>query len=248
MGRVINSRLHLTICIKNAQMCRIICIYILMCWNADISLNTFIFSCLALLFIFLTNTFSKYKTKAFENPLVYALLFVAASMQLIEFFLWRNLTNKNMNNLLSRIAGWIPLLQILILIFMIHNNTIKYTILLSYSIFLLFYYFYIELYKTIIFETTIGKNGHLVWEWIGTKGYDNVFFYITLLFYIIPLFFIHLPILNLFIVFSLFASIFFYLKHRTFGTMWCWSINLFLLYFIVDILIIKPYYEYNNLC
>ena len=215
-----------------------------MCYSETTSLVAFSISviCFSYLLYYGLKTDNKYDIFA---AIVTILI---GFMQLIEFFLWRNLTNKNLNNLLSRIAGWIPLLQILILIFMIHNNTIKYIILLSYSIFLLFYYFYIELYKTIIFETTIGKNGHLVWEWINTKGYDNLFLYITLLFYIIPIFFIHLPILNLFIVFSLFVSIFFYFKHRTFGTMWCWSINLFLLYFIVDILIIKPYYEYNNLC
>ena len=33
-------------------------------------------------------------------------------------------------------------------------------------------------------------------------------------------------------------------KYNTFGTMWCWSFNLFLLYFIVDILIIQPF-EYG---
>jgi hypothetical protein len=57
-----------------------------MCWNQDISINTFLFACLSLLFIFLTNKFTKYKTKTFDNPLVYLFFLVVASMQLIEFF------------------------------------------------------------------------------------------------------------------------------------------------------------------
>jgi hypothetical protein len=57
-----------------------------MCWNQDISINTFLFVCLTLLFIFITNTFTKYKTPFFNNPLMYLLLLLGASMQLIEFF------------------------------------------------------------------------------------------------------------------------------------------------------------------
>lgn len=45
-----------------------------MCWNADISINTFTFGLFALLFIYIANTYSKYKTKTFENPLVYSCL------------------------------------------------------------------------------------------------------------------------------------------------------------------------------
>ena len=36
-----------------------------MCWNEDISLNTFLFGSFSLLFIFLSNTWSKYKLKEF---------------------------------------------------------------------------------------------------------------------------------------------------------------------------------------
>jgi len=61
-----------------------------MCWNQDISINTFIFACLSLLFIFFTNTFTKYKTPTFDNPIVYLFLLSVAAMQLIEYFLWRN--------------------------------------------------------------------------------------------------------------------------------------------------------------
>jgi hypothetical protein len=44
------------------------------------------------------------------------------------------------------------------------------------------------------------------------------------------------------------VSFFFYFKDGTFGSMWCWVINLFLLYFIVHILLIQPFLEYNGLC
>jgi hypothetical protein len=56
------------------------------------------------------------------------------------------------------------------------------------------------------------------------------------------------PLLAVFMISTLFLSLFFYWKYNTFGTMWCWGINLFLLYFVIDILLIQPYYEYNSLC
>ena len=78
-----------------------------MCWNADISINTFLFAIFALVFIFLANTYTKYKQETFKNPLVYLLLLEVASIQLIEFFLWKNLKNKKMNEFLTSLALYI---------------------------------------------------------------------------------------------------------------------------------------------
>jgi len=219
-----------------------------MCWNPDISLNTFLFACLALFFIFLTNTFTKYKTKTFDNPLVYLFLLEVAAMQLIEFFLWRNLKNKSLNELLSKIASFFVFIQPLTLMMMISNIMIKYTIVFSYLIFVIAYFGYRGIYNPIIFHTSIGTNGHLSWEWMNYKGYENIFLFIGLIFYIIPALLINNFFIALFLIISLIISLFYYFKYNTFGTMWCWSFNLFLLYFIINILIIKPFYEYNGLC
>jgi hypothetical protein len=219
-----------------------------MCWNQDISINTFLFACLALLFIFFTNTFTKYKTKTFDNRLVYLFFLEVAAMQLIEFFLWRNLKNKSLNKLFSQIASVVVFIQPLTLMLMIPNIIIKFVIILLYLIFVIAYYVYRGIYNPIIFHTSIGTNGHLSWEWMNYKGYENMFSFIYLLFFVTSLLFIKNTLLSLFVLISLIISLFFYYKYNTFATMWCWSFNLFLLYFIIDILIIKPFYEYNGLC
>ena len=219
-----------------------------MCWNQDITINTFIFACLALLFIFLTNTFTKYKTKTFDNPLVYLFLLEVAAMQLIEFFLWRNLKNKSLNKLFSQIASVVVFIQPLTLMFMIPNAMMKYSIVFSYLIFVIAYYVYRGIYNPIIFHTSIGANGHLSWDWMNYKGYENIFLFIYLLFFVTSLLFIKNTLLCLFVLISLIISFFLYYKYNTFSSMWCWYVNLFLLYFIIDILIIKPFYEYNGLC
>jgi hypothetical protein len=220
-----------------------------MCWNKDISLNTFLFGILSLLFIYYTNTYSKYKSTTFKNPLVYLFLLSVTSMQLIEYFLWKNINNKSKNEFYSKIASVIIVIQILILIFMITNKKLKYIIFSLFLFFILLYMFYYFYNKnsSLHFKTSIGKNGHLSWEWMNYKGYENIWLFIWLLFYIIPAFTINNFIISFFLLISLFGSLI-YLKENTFGSMWCWIGNIFFLYFIIDILIIKPFYEYNSLC
>ena len=100
-----------------------------MCWNADISINTFVFACFALLFILFSNTFTKYKSTMFENPLYYLLFFEIASVQLIEFFLWRNLKNKYLNQKLSSFILLLIVLHQLTLILIVPNKIFKYILL-----------------------------------------------------------------------------------------------------------------------
>jgi hypothetical protein len=211
-------------------------------------MNTFIFSILTLIFIFLTNTYSKYKTETFKNPLVYLFIFEVALMQLIEFFLWKNLKNNKINELLSRLASFLVLIQPFTIMLMIKHINIKYFLLSLYSLFLILYFIYKDKYNPIKFNTSIGINGHLSWEWMNYKGYENIIVIIFILFYIVPSLFTNNFLLILFILISVIISFVQYFKYNTFGSMWCWYINLFLLYFIINILIIQPYKEYNNLC
>jgi hypothetical protein len=219
-----------------------------MCWNPDISINTFLFACLALLFIFFTNTFTKYKTNTFDNPLIYLYLLEVAAIQLTEFFLWKNLKNKSMNELFSKITSFIIFVQPVTLMLIIPNISIKWALVFIYFTFMMVYFVYRGIYNPIVYHTSIGANGHLSWEWMNFKGYENIFLFIVLLFYVIPVLLIDNFFITLFSIISLITSLFFYFKYNTFGTMWCWSFNLFLLYFIIYILIIKPFYEYNSLC
>lgn len=214
-----------------------------MCWNPDISINTFVFSCFALLFIYFSNTFTKYKILMFTNPLFYLLFLEIASMQLIEFFLWRNLKDKYINYVLSRIASWLIILQQFTLLCIIPNETIKYSMFLLYALFLMLY----KYFHSVNAYTTIGKNGHLAWEWANYKGYEYLWLISWLFFYIVPILFINNFLLSIFTIPILLLSLFYY-EYKTFGTVWCWVINFCLLYFVLNILLIKPYFEYNGLC
>ena len=62
-----------------------------MCWNADISLNTYLFSVFALIFIYISNTYTRYKVKWFDSLFIYFFVLLYVSMQLLEYFIWKNI-------------------------------------------------------------------------------------------------------------------------------------------------------------
>jgi hypothetical protein len=209
-----------------------------MCWNPDVSITTFLFSCFTLIFIYVTTTLTKYKHPFFKNKFMYLFVFLVACMQLVEFFLWRNLNNRY-NEFFSRIGSFVLLCQQVCLMLMIPNPFTRHIMFLLYGVLLVCYWVYQRLHSPIYFHTSIGKNGHLSWEWINYNGYEQVFLIVGLLFYIIPALLISNPTLSLFMFPYLAVSLYYY-KDKTFGTMWCWGSNFFLLYFILDILVLHP--------
>lgn len=222
-----------------------------MCWNADISLNTFLFAILSLLFVFLTQTFSQYKIELFSNsysPYVYLFFVEVACIQLIEFFLWRNLKNKSLNENISYLGSWLIGLQPPILFMMVPDISIRNSLLGSYILFILVYYGYQYVYHPFHFHTTVAENGHLKWGVLDLHGYENIFLFVFLLFYILPLIFIQNNLFTFFLAFSMAVSLFFYLREGTFGTMWCWMANLFFLLVLVNILLVLPFNQYHGLC
>ena len=221
-----------------------------MCWNADISLNTFLFTTFTLVFIYFSNTYSKYKSETFRNPIVYVYVFLVASMQLIEHFVWKNLNNKLVNTNLSRLGAGIIVLQPVLLMLMNSFATIKYRFLIAYTAFIaVSYSYYILLESNVLpIHMSVAKNGHLNYEWMDYKGYDRIILYIYLLFYVLALIFTRNPLLALFTITALVLSLYTYYTQGTMGSMWCWTVNMFMFYFLAEILLIKPFMEYNGLC
>lgn len=218
-----------------------------MCWNADISINTFLFSCLSLIFIYFTNTYTKYKTPAFNNPIVYLFLLEVISIQLLEFFLWRNLKDKKWNEWLSKIVSFIIFLQPITLMTLNPQPVLRNVNILLYIVFIISILIYKDLYNPIVFHTSVGDNGHLLWEWLKYTGHESIIGWIFLCLYVFATINTNIFHLEWFILLSLVISLFFY-RTITYASMWCWLANLFFIYFIVNILIIQPFYEYNGLC
>lgn len=217
-----------------------------MCWNAEISMNTFLFACFTLTFIYFTNTYTRYKSPTF-NPLVYLYLFVVASMQLIEFFIWRNLKDKSINKLFTEIATVNITLQPLILMLMIESPWVRYVMLGLYALFIIVYQGYKTFVSPFEFHTSV-YNGHLKWDWADGDGIEKGIHFYYLALYVAAFLLIRNPLLTLFGLTSMILTFYLYFKDGTFGSMWCWLLNIFLLYFVVNILLIQPFLEYNGLC
>jgi hypothetical protein len=216
----------------------------IMCWNADVSINTFIFGILALIFIYLSS-YTKYKEYTFNNPFVYIFLLEIIFMQLVEYFIWNNLNNKK-NNFYSLLGSILVFIQPITLMFII-SNKIKYILMFIYALYSIIYFTYRHLYNPIVFHSSVGKNGHLSWDWMKYKGYEYIFLFVYLLIYVVCLLYINYPILKYFTIIALGFSLF-NLKHNTFASMWCWYTNIILLFFIINILLIQPFIEYNGIC
>lgn len=222
-----------------------------MCWNENISLNTFVAGTAILLFIWYNNTYTQYKLSEFKNIWFYFLIFSFTSMQLVEFFLWKSIRTKNnaMNRLFS-IFAWIlgRVIQPLFLILLIPKkyDILKKGVFLFYFSVLTIVSLYKNTYNPVSFKSNIDKNGHLYWTWADLVHYEQTLFllYVFLLFVLI----FTSPLYIYFIVCLLFLSASYLIYQNTFGSMWCWISNSFLLFFLIKILIVLPYLEKNKLC
>ena len=184
-----------------------------MCWNAEVSLNTFIYGTIAAIIVLSLN----------KIPIRSILLVYTVSLiQLMEYFTWKNINNNELIHYLSITGAFILLLQVLL----ISNNNLKNKEqLFSYIfIFILTIIAFNHNFENKKFHMEKGENGHLKWLWADLP----VPLLISgLLLWIYP------PIKNknyistLFIITTLTISFYYYYKYKTWGSMWCYIGNSF---------------------
>jgi hypothetical protein len=222
-----------------------------MCWNENVSLNTFLFTSAVLIFIFYNNYYTQYKIEEFKDFNLYLLFLSFTSIQLVEYFLWKSIKEKNKyTNKIFSIIGWIliRIIQPLCLILLIPDKylSIKYLSFFIYFILLIIISIYKYFYNPVNFTTSVGKNNHLCWNWLDLNNFEYIIVILYFLLYIS--FFIKVPIITLIILgFFVYCYIKYY-NTLTWGSMWCWISNSVLLYFLIQILFISPYNEYKMLC
>jgi hypothetical protein len=199
-----------------------------MCWNAAVSLQTFMIGIIGILYAYI----NKY-------PFVELLFFFSFTlMQLIEYYIWIYINNRSINKLLSiatiLLIGIQPIISILT-IYRTYNTISKY-LLFVYILAAVITIMYIDLE---IFKTYRGKNGHLVWGWL-TKDKINI---INVILYFVCLF---LPLLLsgkyellIFGLSTLVISLYYYIKYDTWGSMWCWLVNFWVMIVVIINILIK---------
>ncbi len=199
-----------------------------MCYNATVSLNTFIFGVSVAILAHYTKIIPYYGI---------LILLSITSMQLLEYFAWTYYDNPLINKILSLIGLFIIFIQVLLLNYYYPDPKTSKILLSFMFIFILL--FLIFEFRNVNFSMKKGKNKHLIWYWLDLP---IIWIIIGITFYLIPVFLTK----NLSIIIStiviLSISLYFYWRYKTWGTMWCYFSN-----FLWIFILFKIIYKYINL-
>jgi len=202
-----------------------------MCWNAEVSLRTFMYGlCSALICTYLGTIpmSSIYITMSFTL------------MQLFEYFAWTYLDNKKIITYLSIIGLLLIFLQLFLLSYTIKNPAYrKYMLWLLLGFIVLYGIFVLP---TARFNMKRGVNGHLEWEWLDASP---IFILGALFFYIMPSVLSKYVLSTIFIIVTVGYSLYNYYEYNTWGSMWCYFSNILWVYFL-GISVYKYVYGVKN--
>jgi len=226
-----------------------------MCWNSEVSLNTFLFSSFVLILVIYNNNYTQYKIVGFNDLWIYILAGSVISMQLVEFFIWRNINNSFYNNIFSAMGSFLIYFHPFASLMLIKDNPIlRFRMILLYFVFLISNFginllFHsnqnLKSFFTNYFSSVISKNEHLKWNYLDNKDILHFIFTwgIYLFFFLFSSFYNKKYFIPFFAFILLLIMFYFYSKDGTVGSMWCWIINLFSIYFAVYLLFYLPYKE-----
>ena len=214
-----------------------------MCWNESVSLNTFVFGMGVLMLIAYNNAFTNYKVSHFDSIYVYLFYVSFVSMQLVEYFIWRNLTNVVYNHLFSLVGAILLFLQPISSIMLITTNVaMRNRLIMSYLTMAVPYGTY-KLYTGPI-NSSVSKMGHLRWNFL-----NNAIVWIVWLFFFLFSFFVRHSWSSMAAGISLLAVAFVNFRNdNSMGSMWCWLANSSMIYWATYILLYLPFYKHKSVC
>jgi hypothetical protein len=214
-----------------------------MCWNADVSLNTFLFSGFVLLLIMYNNQYTKYKIQEFNNKWMYVFIASFIFMQLIEYFIWKNINNPYYNNIFSICATILLLFQPIASLMLLSNIQLRNILLMLYLS--LSIPFSIYKFSTNHISSSISQNGHLRWNF-----FKNTFPQLMcwMVFFLFSPFYEKLWVPLIFGISTFIISFINYQKEDTYTSMWCWVANFLMIYYAMYLLIYLPFLENKSIC
>lgn len=180
-----------------------------MCWNAAISLNTFLFSTFAV-------ALATFNGIIPSIDAFYYMSFV--SMQLCEYIAWKDLTDTTFASIFGMaLIICQPLFNILTL----PPSSLKTRTLLAYIVFAGFVALHVFKHG-IELKMTKASNGHLSWNWLKFPG---IYILIWVIFVLLPSLFVQ-NYLRFFINVIVISIIYYtYIQSNTWGSIWCWVAN-----------------------
>lgn len=148
------------------------------------------------------------------DPKLWVLMVVFTQIQLVEYFLWKNLKVPRLNALGSKAAALVILLEPIAAIYMINNVALRNKLLLVYAV----YVAALFMTQTFDFRTTIGGNGHLRWQWMPSW----ILVIPWIVFLIAPFLITGRYKGFALAIVTLLTSVYFYRNYGTVSSMWCW--------------------------
>jgi hypothetical protein len=187
-----------------------------MCWSADGSLKTYAFA---------MTLAAIHQYNGTLNPIILLYMVVFVQMQLVEYFLWKNLTIPSANQLWSGVGVGFLLLQPLVSAMLLPvdmRNKAWLITLTGTALYLLT--------TKVDLSTEVGANGHLKWNWIPSFKSPWTIAWLVML--LTPLWVTGHRGAALFGLVTYFISAYFNEKYGTAGSYWCWiAVSAFLMAF-----------------
>ena len=214
-----------------------------MCWNENVSLNTFLFSSFVLALIIYNNAFTKYKIQELNDKWIYLFIASFVFMQLIEFFIWRNINNKFYNNMFSILAVLLIFIQPLASIMILTNIQLRNLLIYTYLLIATPYTIY--KFSTNHINSVVSEGGHLIWNFLP---FSFIFSIIWLFFYLISFVYEKKWFWVIFGLLTYVITVINYINDLSIGSMWCWTANSCMIYYAIYLLIYLPFLEKMNIC
>ena len=156
-------------------------------------------------------------------------------MQLVEFFLWRNIQNDGYNKMLAIIAYLILCIQPAASLMLLSDEKIRNYMLTAYAVVTIPYMLYKFSYNT--FKVVVTPLGHLNWNF----NVADPIFYTWCFFFFFSFFYERKWS---YLIFGLVTIVLFLYKYswdKSMGSMWCWFINSSALFLATYLLFYLPY-------
>jgi hypothetical protein len=210
-----------------------------MCWNKEVSLNTFLFSSFVFLLILYNNKYTFYKIHEFDRFWLCIFMIIVISMQLVEYFIWISIDNIFYNKLFTFLAMLIIFFQPITTIMNINNNKTKQILLICY-LGLMIPFGFINYNKNVY--STISSNKHLNWNLINHENnFSKIIQIVWVFFFLFPLFYEGQQFGFLFGLLTLLIISYNYMNDNTIESMWCWIVNSIMIYYAGYLLFYLPF-------
>ena len=183
-----------------------------------------------------------------NNIWAYLLIASIISVQLVEFFIWRNLKNKFYNTLFSVAFIINATLQPIFSLMLLTKLKLRNTMLLTY--FCIAIPTLIYNLSMIGIHTSVSKNGNLTWRNL-IKPNDTQYWITSicwLFFFTFSFFYEKMWIAIAYSFITLAIICYNYYNYKSEASMWCWIANSLMICFAFYLLFVLPFYEKANIC